>query len=608
MKLSQKNIWLWSALIVAAVLRFWNFHKLQFHHDEMSALLRTRFDSFESLISHGVIVDGHPALTQFFLWVYTSFGIVEPWFIKLPFAIAGVLSVYVLYLIGKELMNTRVALLSAALMASLQLGIIYSQWARPYALGVLFVLLATYYLILFETKGQRKYLIGFALFTALSAYTHYFALLQIMIVSGLLFAFWISPTRRIFVVVASIVAAIIWLPHLSITLFHLRIGGIGDWLSQPKPDFLLDFVRFTFNYSPWLIGVVFVGVLMSVLVTVTTQRLLWLKRLLLFGMVFLPFLIGYIYSVEVSSLLHFGAMFFAYPFLLLLAASFFFNRTVLFSRLAAFSIMLIATFSLIDRHHFQLNYATEFMEPSRIVSIKTGQELPLFSSVRGDGIDWLYERKLIGVKPINANELHDTGHWHQMLRSETAAQIMVVTTIGTVPQILAEALNHYPVVDSVVMFNAASAYLLSKGGDEQEFLAQIDFCNAAGSYSCVEDPLAEFSPSMSFETQPNNGLLHVRTDWAGQSTGSSKLVLQGKRMNEDVAWLATDLPVSEDLVKQGYKSSVIIDLRDVSEELMTPVQWSTYIWNPSGNDSIDVFGMKARLLPDNALRYRLFEE
>ena len=128
-------------ILVTALLRLWKLGQVPFMHDEFSALLRTRFDNFHDFIQLGVMPDSHPIGVQLFLWGWVQlFGWSEFW-IKLPFALMGIGSVYLIYLIGRQWFNRKVGLFSAAFFAVSQLTVFYSQLARPYAAGLFFVLL-----------------------------------------------------------------------------------------------------------------------------------------------------------------------------------------------------------------------------------------------------------------------------------------------------------------------------------------------------------------------------------------------------------------------------------------------------------------------------------
>ena len=77
--LSLEDKWAVLVLLVAAVLRFYNYADWSMSNDELSALTRLQFDSFGEMIQKGVRDnDMHPMGVQSFLWVWTHwFGLNE---------------------------------------------------------------------------------------------------------------------------------------------------------------------------------------------------------------------------------------------------------------------------------------------------------------------------------------------------------------------------------------------------------------------------------------------------------------------------------------------------------------------------------------------------
>ena len=118
MKLTNRSL-LIIIMIVAAVLRFYNYFEIPFTHDEFSALFRTNFPDFQTLIDQGVKVDGHPAGVQVFLYYWVQLFGIHEWSIKLPFTLMGIASVYLMYLIAKFWYNETVALISISFFATL---------------------------------------------------------------------------------------------------------------------------------------------------------------------------------------------------------------------------------------------------------------------------------------------------------------------------------------------------------------------------------------------------------------------------------------------------------------------------------------------------------
>ena len=172
-------------------------------HDEFSAVFRTYFDSFSQLIEQGVLPDSHPAGVQVFIYYWIKlFGLSEA-SLKFPFILLGTFSVYLIYLIGKQWFGKSSGLLSASVFAVMQFGVFYSQLARPYSPGLLFVLLSTYFWtkIVFEQNNKKLVVAGYVLAAVLASYSHMFSLLFIIVqgVSGLFFLKKSSFLKYIFV-------------------------------------------------------------------------------------------------------------------------------------------------------------------------------------------------------------------------------------------------------------------------------------------------------------------------------------------------------------------------------------------------------------------------
>ena len=128
-------------LMLGTVLRIYRLQDIPFTHDEFSALFRTRFDSFADLINQGVKIDTHPAGIQVFMYYWVKlFGEGEV-AVKIPFIFFGILSVYLIYRLGREWFNPLVGLISAACFSCMEYTIMYSQIARPYISGLMLVLI-----------------------------------------------------------------------------------------------------------------------------------------------------------------------------------------------------------------------------------------------------------------------------------------------------------------------------------------------------------------------------------------------------------------------------------------------------------------------------------
>ncbi|MBQ8957755.1 MAG: glycosyltransferase family 39 protein [Bacteroidales bacterium] len=351
-------------MLVAAVLRLWKLGQVPFMHDEFSALLRTRFDNFNDFIQQGVMPDSHPIGVQLFLWGWVKlFGWSEFW-IKLPFVLMGIGSIYLIYLIGRQWFNRKVGLFSAAFFAVSQFMVFYSQLARPYSPGMFFVLLMAWfwYRVVFETKTTTKDYVGFALSAWACSLIQYFSIAQ----AGLIFLtglFFLPKERRKAYWLSGIGAVALFAPTLPIFYQQLLVSGsIGGWLSAPTGAFLINFIEHTMNYSQLFMFAVGIIVLLPIILgkrDKSNNPLRWAGL----GWFVIIFAIAFVYSLFREPILQHSTLIFSYPFVIIVAFSLFKNRTLSpwQTALTVAVILFVGTTSLIlTRQHYDLMYHQGF--------------------------------------------------------------------------------------------------------------------------------------------------------------------------------------------------------------------------------------------------------
>lgn len=352
-------------ILVAAVLRLWKLGQVPFMHDEFSALLRTRFDNFHDFIQQGVMPDSHPIGVQLFLWGWVKLFGWSAFWVKLPFVLMGIGSIYLIYLIGKQWFNRKVGLFSAAFFAVSQLTVFYSQLARPYSAGLFFILLMAYfwYKVVFGTKtpSMGTY-IGFALSAWACSLMQYFSIAQ----AGLIFLtglFFLPKERRKSYWLGGIVAVVLFLPTLPVFYQQLFVSGsIGGWLSAPKASFLTDFIQYTMNYSQLLMFSVGIIILLPLILSKRDKSRNPLRWVGLIWFVII-FAIAFAYSLFREPILQQSTLIFSYPFVIIVAFSLFKSRTLSAwqTALVVAVILFVGITSLImTRRHYDLMYHQGF--------------------------------------------------------------------------------------------------------------------------------------------------------------------------------------------------------------------------------------------------------
>jgi asparagine N-glycosylation enzyme membrane subunit Stt3 len=189
-----------------------------------------------------------------FFFDYSVFGI------RLFSAIFGVLCVWAVYLVSKELFNRNVALWSSFVVAVSPFAIQYSQEARMYSMLVFLILMSVYFFLVGLRTNKLKYFIVWGFMMGLSMLTHYMGIIfsstyfvaylfwagfeQLKLYSGktlrkkiLFFVKNILPERKIFWGYG--VAFLVFLPWLQNFRHHLTIKGNLTWV---KPASFGDIV------------------------------------------------------------------------------------------------------------------------------------------------------------------------------------------------------------------------------------------------------------------------------------------------------------------------------------------------------------------------------
>ena len=351
-------------ILVTALLRLWKLGQVPFMHDEFSALLRTRFDNFHDFIQLGVMPDSHPIGVQLFLWGWVQlFGWSEFW-VKLPFALMGIGSVYLIYLIGRQWFNRKVGLFSAAFFAVSQLTVFYSQLARPYAAGLFFVLLMVWFWhkVVFGMKTTTREYIGFALSAWACSLMQYFSIAQ----AGLIFLtglFFLPKERRKAYWLSGIIAVMLFLPTLPVFYQQLFVSGsIGGWLSAPKATFLTDFIQYTMNYSQLFMFATGIIILLPLILGKHDKSRNPLRWVGLIWFVII-FAIAFAYSLLREPIIQHSTLIFSYPFVIIVAFSLFQSRTLSSwqTALVVGAILFVGITSLVlTRRHYDLMYHQGF--------------------------------------------------------------------------------------------------------------------------------------------------------------------------------------------------------------------------------------------------------
>ncbi len=297
-------------LLLGMVLRMLTITQMEWTHDELSALNRTHYESFEELISEGVEVDFHPAGVQTFLWQWVKVSDSKLW-VKLPFVLLSCISLWWFYLWVMRMSTPEHGALALMIMSVSEYFVFYGQLARPYGPGLFFAVLTVLCLQrITDRKLENKgHWAGYAIGMLGLSYTHYYAQFFALIVFVLAW-FYLPKKSRIKFLGVNVLVLLLYSPHIPLFFRTFTKGGVGGedgWLGPPDSHFLSDFFQLQFNYSS--IGIAIGGAL-----------LLWglFRFRKLKALYVLPFVIslgiGWYYSIAVNPILQFSILIFSLPF------------------------------------------------------------------------------------------------------------------------------------------------------------------------------------------------------------------------------------------------------------------------------------------------------
>ena len=196
----KKNYILWIILLVATLLRFYKLDFQSVWLDEVHTMIEScpelTIAEFKEVI---VFREGMGYLYFFICRIFQEIFGISSHSVRMFSAIMGVASVYMIYNLGKSLMNKNTGLVAAILMTVNAWLIFYSQEARPYMLLVFAVILSFKLLVDFIRKPNYKTAIFYGISTGLIVNTHFISLSTLFSQYVLLFfIFCVSNNKQKF--------------------------------------------------------------------------------------------------------------------------------------------------------------------------------------------------------------------------------------------------------------------------------------------------------------------------------------------------------------------------------------------------------------------------
>ena len=615
MKIKTPQLILSFIIFLGFILRLISSITHTYSSDELSAINRLSFSSFSDLLEFGVKTgDMHPAGVQIFLKFWSNIvGTDELWY-RLPFVLLGTASIYLVYLLGRRL-HQQTGLIAAGIWSTLLFPVLQSELARPYSPGLFFVLLSAvlFNKLLFDSPlSSKKWLlsIGLGFSFALGMYTHYFAFLAIAFIglSGLLF---VKKRTLIPYLMSGAIAIILFLPHLSITLYHTSIEGGLQWLPPPTYRWLFDFLFFAFN-SSWL--VIIVLIILIVIAFLKKRSNDFGKFHFLFLMWFFGiYILAYILSISSTPILKFPVMLFPLPFLIIIIA--FMIGGILTQKKLILPILItvfIGLSTVLERNmlsnlHFEV--FKELVDPILSWQNKLGKSniIKVMNVSHPNYINFYAKRQNQTIDlDIDLLNYEDDERLKSMLnQSQTEYCIIGYSGRLTPPYFFTTSLAYYPYIIAYKKYSNSAVFLLSKTPKKEqvklEKLLIADFPNQKDdwAFSASEMDLTTntyhtnksliYGPEIKLKIKPeyisNQSFLNLEIEAEIDGESAITIAISPQHANHEPVnnfngepiWIGRDL---EKMIRESGKAYFSFS---VPAQLKIDDYLKIYLWHRKGN-------------------------
>jgi mannosyltransferase len=253
-KVARKHrIVLFAVLSLAALLRFHDLGEESLWVDELYSLSFVSAENVSQVVALTAAEDYHPPGYHLILYYWRALAGESEVALRFPSAVAGVLAVLAIYLLGRRLYSEREGIAAALFMTVLRWPVFYSQEARSYSLVLLFSSLSAYFwwgcLKGLRNSGRLPIweAVGYAASALALSYLHYFGLYLVGLQAVALLLLAPRAVLRSLLLYAPV--AVAYLPWAPAMLWQLGGGAREAWLGPPTFDYALWFLRDIFNYS-----------------------------------------------------------------------------------------------------------------------------------------------------------------------------------------------------------------------------------------------------------------------------------------------------------------------------------------------------------------------
>lgn len=201
--------------------------------DELSTLYIVRdFGFFDAMRTVSTDAEISPPLYFGLAWLFTKLSS-APEMVRVPALIAGMVSIPLVYMVGRRAIGRGAGVIAAAVMALNPFMIFYATDGRGYTVAIALLLTSTLAMLLAVQTGRHRWWVLYGAATCLCMYAHYTT--AFVLGAQLLWLIWARPEARKAALVANAGAAAAFLPWVPSLLEDLRSPTI-EILDQLQGD------------------------------------------------------------------------------------------------------------------------------------------------------------------------------------------------------------------------------------------------------------------------------------------------------------------------------------------------------------------------------------
>jgi uncharacterized membrane protein len=175
--------------------------------------------------------------------------------LRLISALFGVISIYLIFLLGRFLFNSQTGLIAAFILAINHQQIYFSQEARMYGMLVTLTLLSVLFLLRALSDGKTIHWVVFVITNAALLYTHYFSFFILFFEGLYVLIYWQKHKKflkQIFFSAAAIF--VLYLPWIPALIKQLSYGPPLDRVigAPPLSGLITDLFQIMIQFNSWI--------------------------------------------------------------------------------------------------------------------------------------------------------------------------------------------------------------------------------------------------------------------------------------------------------------------------------------------------------------------